>query len=107
MQAPVAVKKTLLSLCLFTLFSTAAMADAGSQGGMIHFMGEIVEPPCDVNHAGQDFSLTCSDEGKMNTRHFSLQALNNAPQYFSQIASVNIQYFDKQKTIAVMNIDYR
>ncbi|CBG87875.1 type 1 fimbrial protein [Citrobacter rodentium] len=106
MQPLSAVKRTVLSLGLITLFAAAAMADADRQGGVIHFSGEIVEPPCDISRSEQRLALSCSREGQTETRYYSFHELTTAPQHFKGIASVEMQYIDKQNKLAVMNIVY-
>ena len=59
-------------------FPFIAIAGSTAQGGVIHFYGQIVEPACDVS---------------TNVKN-------------AQIASVKVQYLDKQKKLAVMNIEY-
>lgn len=107
MLASVASHKPVLHFCLLTLFSSAALAASDTQGGTIHFVGQIIEAPCDITQARQRFSMTCDREGQRQTRSYSEQGLINVPQHFRQIASVNVRYLDKEKKMAVMNIDYR
>ncbi|HBU8848743.1 type 1 fimbrial protein [Citrobacter sp. Cs237] len=110
MQLSVTVLKTVLTLSLFSLFSlfsAVAIADADHQGGVIRFTGQIVEPPCEVDRVQHRFALSCNRGGQIHTQYYSPQELINAPHHFKQIASVNMQYIDKNKTLAVMNINYR
>ena len=82
-------------------FPFIAIAGSSAQGGVIHFYGQIVEPACDVS--------TQSSPVEMNSvpgRTYSSKALMSGNVKNAQIASVKVQYLDKQKKLAVMNIEY-
>lgn len=107
MPLSVTRKTSVMLFSLLALYSVAAMADAGGQGGVIHFTGQIVEPPCEVSQTQQRLAMSCDHEGRMQTRYYSPQEMLNAPQHFKQIAAVDLHYLNEQKTLAVMSIDYR
>ena len=88
------------SLMLGSLFFPfIAIAGSSAQGGVIHFYGQIVEPACDV-------STQSSQNGSVPGRTYSSKALMSGNVKNAQIASVKVQYLDKQKKLAVMNIEY-
>ncbi|HCL6627435.1 TPA: type 1 fimbrial protein [Citrobacter amalonaticus] len=107
MPLSVARKTSVLLFGLLALNSVAAMAGTSGQGGVIHFVGQIVEPPCEVSRVQQRLAMSCHHEGHTQTRYYSPQELLNAPQHFKQIAAVDLHYLNEQKTLAVMSIDYR
>ena len=107
MPLSVTRKTSVMLFSLFALYSVAAMADTGRQGGVIHFTGQIVEPPCEVSQTQQRLAMSCDHEGRTQTRYYSPQEMLNAPQHFKQIAAVDLHYLNEQKTLAVMSIDYR
>lgn len=107
MPLSVTRNKSVLLFSLLALCSAAAMADTGGQGGVIHFTGQIVEPPCEVSQMQQRLAMSCDNEGRMQTRYYSPQEMLKAPQHFRQIAAVDLHYLDEQKKLAVMSIDYR
>lgn len=107
MPLPVTRKTSLPLLAFLALNSFTAMADAGGQGGVIHFSGQIVEPPCEVSRVQQRLAMSCYKEGRTQTRYYSPQEMLKAPQHFTQILAVNLRYLNEQKTLAVMSIDYR
>ena len=84
------------SLMLGSLFFPfIAIAGSTVQGGVIHFYGQIVEPACDVSTQSSPVEMNCPQNGSIPGN------VKNA-----QIASVKEQYLDKQKKLAVMNIEY-
>ncbi|EPJ9673006.1 TPA: type 1 fimbrial protein [Citrobacter farmeri] len=107
MPLSVTRKANVLLFSLLALYSVATAADTSGQGGVIHFSGQIVEPPCEVSQMQQRLAMSCNNKGHMQTRYYSPQQLLKAPQHFKQIAAVNLHYLDEQKTLAVMSIDYR
>ncbi|MCP1627636.1 type 1 fimbria pilin [Citrobacter amalonaticus] len=106
MPLPVTRKTSLLLLALLALYSFTAIADAGRQGGVIRFTGQIVEPPCNVSQQQQRLAMSCYNEGRTQTRYYSPQERLKAPQHFKQIAAVNLRYLDEKKKLAVMDISY-
>ncbi|MZZ30581.1 type 1 fimbrial protein [Escherichia coli] len=78
-------------------FPFIAIAGSSAQGGVIHFYGQIVEPACDVSTQSSPVEMNCPQNGSVPGRTYSSKAL---------IASVKVQYLDKQKKLAVMNIEY-
>ena len=88
------------SLMLGSLFFPfIAIAGSTVQGGVIHFYGQIVEPACDVE-------MNCPQNGSIPGKTYSSKALMSGNVKNAQIASVKVQYLDKQKKLAVMNIEY-
>lgn len=75
--------------------------------GVIHFRGQIVEPPCEVSARQQNIDMTCVNNGQMKTNRFTLQQVTTAPQSLRQIASVRVNYLDPQQRLAIMSIEYQ
>lgn len=107
MLASVAIRTSVVNFCLFTLFYNASIASAADQGGVIHFTGQVVESPCDINRVKQGLAMSCDREGKNQTRYWSPQALVDNPGRYKDIATVNMRYIDKQKKLAVVSVTYR
>ena len=88
------------SLMLGSLFFPfIAIAGSSAQGGVIHFYGQIVEPSSAVE-------MNCPQNGSVPRKTYSSKALMSGNVKNAQIASVKVQYLDKQKKLAVMNIEY-
>lgn len=83
-----------------------AIAGSSAQGGVIHFYGQIVEPACDVSTQSSPVEMNCPQNGSVPGRTYSSKALMSGNVKNAQIASVKVQYLDKQKKLAVMNIEY-
>ncbi|POT57764.1 hypothetical protein C3432_07405 [Citrobacter amalonaticus] len=96
-----------LSLSVFAFFSVSSFAAHGSQGGVIHFVGQIVEPPCEVSSEQGRLEMSCERDGRIQRHRFSPQRVSSATQYFQQIASVKMQYLNERKNLAIMSIEYR
>lgn len=74
--------------------------------GVIHFYGQIVEPACDVSTQSSPVEMNCPQNGSVPGKTYSSKALMSGNVKNAQIASVKVQYLDKQKKLAVMNIEY-
>ena len=103
------------SLMLGSLFFPfIAIAGSTAQGGVIHFYGQIVEPACDVSTQSSPVEMNCPQNGSVPGKTYSSKALMTGTSKAlmtgnvknAQIASVKVQYLDKQKKLAVMNIEY-
>ena len=95
------------SLCVFSLYTVSTIAQQVTSGGVIHFRGEIVEPPCEVNTHQQQIELSCIRDGEMYNSRFSGQQVTMAPQSFKQLASVKMHYLNTQKSLAILSIEYK
>ena len=46
-------------------------------------------------------------DGKMQSSRFNAQQVTLVPQNVKQIASANMHYLNEQKTLAILNIEYK
>ena len=76
-------------------------------GGVIHFTGMIVEDPCIVSPQQNQFALTCPHEGKMQTTQVSYKNALKGQNPYPHMATVSMKYINPQKSLAVVQIDYR
>ena len=95
------------SLCTFSLLTLPTMAQQITTGGVIHFRGAIVEAPCDVNTRQQQIELSCMRDGTMSNSLYDLQQVTTVPQSVQQIATVKMHYLNEQKSMAILNIEYK
>lgn len=95
------------AVCLSSaLFAGAAMATSQAQGGVIHFIGSIVEDPCNISPGAQHVSMQCYRDGKMRTSTISYhQAMDG--RNVDDLASVSMRYINPQKTLGIVTVDYR
>ncbi|EAA7245547.1 type 1 fimbrial protein [Salmonella enterica] len=103
------IKKNIpgVGLCICVFFIHSAVGQQTVQGSVIHFRGAIVEPLCDVYIHAENINLTCLREGKKQVHRIDLQQASGLPQNIQSIATVRLHYLNAQKSLAVMNIEYR
>ncbi|HCL4434496.1 TPA: type 1 fimbrial protein [Salmonella enterica] len=94
-------------LCICAFFTHPAMGQQTTPGGVIHFRGAIVEPLCDVYTHAENIDLTCLREGKKQVHRIDLRQAPALPRDIQSIATVRLHYLNAQKSLAVMNIEYR
>lgn len=86
---------------------TPALAATTVNGGVIHFRGAIVEDPCVISPQHNQFALSCPHEGRVQTTQVSygdaLRGLNPYP----DVATVSMKYINPEKTLAVVQVNYR
>lgn len=87
-------------------FFFIAIAGSTVQGGVIYFYGYIVELACDVSTQLLLVEMNCLQNGFILGKTYFSKALMSGNVKNAQIALVKVQYFDKQKKLAVMNIEY-
>ncbi|MCG5069369.1 type 1 fimbrial protein [Salmonella enterica] len=102
------IKKNIpaIGLCICAFFIHSAVGQQTVQGGVIHFRGAIVEPR-DISTHAENIDLTCLREGKKQMHRIDLRQASGLPQDIQSIATVRLHYLDAQKSLAVMNIEYR
>ncbi|EAA3837687.1 type 1 fimbrial protein [Salmonella enterica] len=103
------IKKNIpgVGLCICAFFIHSAVGQQTAQGGVIHFRGAIVEPLCDAYTHAENIDLTCLREGKKQVHRIDLRQASGLPQDIQSIATVRLHYLNAQKSLAVMNIEYR
>ena len=76
-------------------------------GGVIHFRGAIVADPCEVTPQQRQFAMSCPDNNRMQTRMVSYEEALNGKVSDSDLVSLRMKYLNPEKTLAVVEIQYR
>jgi type 1 fimbria pilin len=98
----------LLSLaCLSSALFTGAGFASETQGGVIHFVGAIVEDPCNVTTRSQQISMSCYRDGIMHTSNVSYRQAITGKLVNNDAATVSMRYLNVQKTLGIVTVDYR
>ena len=92
----------MLSSALIPAFSATIV-----NGGVIHFRGMIVEDPCEITPQKQQFALSCPKDGQMQTTQVSYQDAISGRNENPDTARVSMKYLNPEKSLAVVQIDYR
>ncbi|WP_061770241.1 type 1 fimbrial protein [Serratia symbiotica] len=86
------------------LFSWTAVSQAGVIGGVIRFVGSIVESPCTVNIADSKANTQCYRNGK---HYQAQQTLKNFGATRNELplnlGTTETKWLDKKKKLAVMS----
>ncbi|MFT8210732.1 MAG: type 1 fimbrial protein [Symbiopectobacterium sp.] len=91
----------LLSLASFSLPTTIASPPINS--GVIHIVGTIVEPPCDISTQSQQVTAHCFRQGQQHTLTLSTLTQQHAlPQGVGYIAPISLS-----DTVKVVVISYQ
>lgn len=86
---------------------TPAFSATVVNGGVIHFRGAIVEDPCVISPAQHKFALSCPQKGRMQTTQVSYQDALRGHNPYPDIATVSMKYINPEKTLGVVQINYR
>ena len=78
-----------------------------ANGGVIHFRGAIVADPCEVTPQQRQFAMSCPDNNRMQTRMVSYEEALNGTVTDSSLATLSMKYLNPEKTLAVVQIQYR
>lgn len=76
-------------------------------GGVIHFRGAIVADPCEVAPQKQQIAMSCPNNNRMQTPMVSYTEALNGKVSDSNLATLNMKYLNPEKTLAVVEIQYR
>lgn len=97
-----------LFLIVGMLFSWTAVSHAGVAGGVIRFVGSIVESPCTVNIADSKANTQCYRNGQ---RYQAQQVLSGFDATRKELplnlGTTEMKWVDQQKKLAVMTVVYR
>lgn len=91
---------------ILSSFSPAYSATI-ENGGVIHFRGAVVADPCEVTPRHQQFAISCPENNRMKTHTISYDEALRGHHPHSALAAVSMKYLNEQKTLAVVQVDYR
>ena len=94
-------------LCVFSLFSSPAMALQTTPPRMINFYGAIAEASCNIDSKQKYYELSCFRDGRMHKKRYNLHQVTTENQYMQKIATIKMHYLNEQKKLAIFNIDYK
>ncbi|MDI3362441.1 MULTISPECIES: type 1 fimbrial protein [Lelliottia] len=86
---------------------TPALAATTVNGGVIHFRGAIVEDPCVISPQHNQFALSCPHEGRVQTTQVSYGEALRGRNPYPDVATVSMKYINPEKTLAVVQVNYR
>lgn len=92
---------------IVSAFSLPAYSATLSEGGVIHFRGAIVADPCEVTPQQRQFAMSCPENNRMQTRMVSYEEALNGKASESNQATISMKYLNPEKTLAVVEIQYR
>lgn len=100
-------KQLVAIICLSSSLFAGTASASDPQGGVIHFVGSIVEDPCDIAETTQHISMSCYRNGKVNTATVSYQQVMNGRQLNDDRTTVSMRYINPQKTLGIVTVAYR
>ena len=71
------------------------------------FRGAVVADPCEVTPRHQQFAISCPENNRMKTHTISYDEALRGHHPHSALAAVSMKYLNEQKTLAVVQVDYR
>ena len=92
---------------VLSAFITPAYSATVVNGGVIHFRGAIVADPCEVTAQHNQLAMSCPENNRMQTRMVSYDDALNGRNAYPGMASISMKYLNPQKTLAVVQVDYR
>ncbi|WP_330982081.1 MULTISPECIES: type 1 fimbrial protein [Enterobacterales] len=102
--------KQALSLVCFTaaFFSGSALATSSTtQGGVIHFVGAIVEDPCNIAANTRHIAMSCYRAGQVKTSTISYQQASTGKPVDNDVAAISMHYLNTEKTLGIVMVDYK
>ncbi len=88
-------------------FIPPAFSATAVMGGVIHFYGAIVASPCEVSSQPEKLAVSCPENNVMKTRRVSYKDVLNGQTPPDSPASLSMKYLNPEKTLAVVQLDYR
>ncbi|MDM4209552.1 type 1 fimbrial protein [Klebsiella spallanzanii] len=90
-------------LCALPGLFSPAMAEQVT-GGVIYFYGRVVEAPCQLDALNNQVVVDCPNKKAVR---MSTQQLENVNIHNETIASTHLRYINPQKTLAILDVNYR
>lgn len=105
----VAMQKVIRSLnsilCVLAVSSTTTVA---ATGGVIHFVGQIVETPCAYQASSRQVHVKCYNDKIGNTEQaFPIAALLKGGVISNDKSTARLQWVDRTKNLAILNVEYK
>ncbi|MFU0445095.1 hypothetical protein ACMZZG_06340 [Pseudocitrobacter faecalis] len=99
----------LLILCLTpaVCFDALAESERSGQGGVIHFRGQIVEGGCAVKPSTDNVNVSCYRDGNHHQSTIPVTSLSHGETQHLRDATLNMKWLNKQKTLAVISVQYQ
>ncbi|MDF3827919.1 MULTISPECIES: hypothetical protein [unclassified Pseudocitrobacter] len=99
----------LLILCFTPAICLDALAgsERSGQGGVIHFRGQIVEGGCAVDPSTRNVNVSCYRDGNHHQNTIPVTSLSHGETQHLRDATLNMQWLNKQKTLAVISVQYQ
>jgi len=73
---------------------------------VIHFTGEIVEPPCTVSPDAHRLSVSCPHNNSMSTQQVNYKEALSGTVNAADRATISMKYLNPEKSLAVVQVDY-
>lgn len=90
---------------LFFLPTSFSPANAEQTvAGVIHFYGRVVEAPCQLNAIKNQVVMDCP---RAETVRISARQLEKGDVHNENIRSAQLRYINPQRTLAILDVDYR
>lgn len=98
--------KRLSGFGLLFILSASAFAATPAGSATIHITGQIVEDPCHVLPGDRDIKVTCPQDGKLQIRGVSYRAASSASVDAGNV-DVSMRYLNPERSLAILQVDYR
>lgn len=85
----------------------AAMQIPAYASTVLLITGSIVEDPCDISPSSRTISVTCPQSSKLHTRQVSYSDVLNGSVDIRDRATLTMKYLNPEKSLAVVQVDYR
>lgn len=74
---------------------------------VLYITGSIVEDPCDISPTSRTISVTCPQNTKMPTQQVSYSDALYGSVDIPDRASITMNYLNPEKSLAIVQVDYR
>ena len=92
----------IISSLAFFCFSALA-----ANSGVIHFRGQIVEPPCDYQPSPTKMSVNCYQDGKNDVQTLSMKSLLQGQQFVNDKSTATLHWLNTDKNAAILTVQYK
>lgn len=94
-------------ISLAAAFVAAVTLTPVCTANVIHFIGRIVEDPCNITPDARALTVSCPQNNRMSVQQVSYKEALDGRVNAADLATVSMKYINPEKSLAIVQVDYR
>lgn len=95
------------SLSLSLLALLCSTQSPAAPNGIIHFTGQIVEPPCDYQTNARQISVSCYEKGTSRVETINVKDLFQGRKLTNAKTTASLRWVNTEENLAILTVEYQ